>query len=196
MTNALDYAVPADPAPWRRIARFLWRTFLIATVLLVAVSIGYGALTEQRLRRESARLLAANAPAQRWPSVEISFTDDGFVMLPDGQVARVPGLTPRDMPGMPLSDELDDLVSDALLTLRAVDVGYTIVGADESGVPIVEIWALSPRAFTGMCGNSSVSERRQGSMRLWRNVGSYLDWRNMAPFEIPAPVTRISVIGW
>ncbi|HZZ42473.1 MAG TPA: hypothetical protein VFE58_06020 [Tepidisphaeraceae bacterium] len=57
-----------------------------------------------------------------------------------------------------------------LAKYQAQAVGYTVVKHDPDGTPVVNVWALSPVAFAGMCGNSSWAERRHAAMRVWRNM--------------------------
>src|SRR5688500_15177605 len=128
MTRALDYAPP--PPPRRTPGRYIRRTALVIVVLLF---VGYwtsAAVTEHRLRREAARLLAANAPAVRWPGgTAVTFTAEGFLVLPDGQVARLEGMR-RPIVGRPAAVDPEPVVVEAMSRLRAEAVGYTVVGSD------------------------------------------------------------------
>ena len=192
----LSYATPAAP----RRAR-LWRTVRkVAAVALVVASlvavwkVGRFAVEEWQLRREAARLLAANRPAQSWPAprwpapLPLAVTPAGRVVLPGGRTARLAELAVASDPAA--ADWTPELGS-AFRRLRPTRFGYTAVGTGGDGVPIVQLWALTPKALGGMCGLSSRADMRRGGMLLWRNVGAYMVMNGMVEKNpsVPSPIS-------
>ena len=175
----LDYAVPAATVR----GRLYWaaRAALTLAVVLAALAAvakaGQLGVEEWQLRREAARLLVANRPAQSWPAprwpapLPLAVTPAGRVVLPDGRTARLAELA---VPSNPATADWTPELGLAFRRLRPTRFGYTAAGTGRDGVPVVQLWALTPNAWGGMCGNSTRAERRRGGMLLWRNVGAFM----------------------
>lgn len=187
-------SVPLDYAPPARRWRFPWRAVRIALLVAIVLPLlwtAYGAATNCMLDREAARLIKANAPARVWPSLSLAFTPTGLLLLPDGTPARL-AEAPANNPSVDVATPLAETIA----KFRAKQVGYTVVRHDRGGTTVVQVWALSPSAYLGICGNSSYAERRRASMCLWRNVGAFLAERGTLPGDPQNPREPISVIGW
>ena len=189
-TLPLNYAPPAKRrVPLKRLVQVTGALIL----LTVAAFFADQAITSLRLRLEARRLLAANAPAVSAPTTPLQFTSQGYVILPNGQPARFAEI-PRAIPGD--GPVIDAAVSEAMQTLRASRTGFTTVGAEPDGTPVVQMWVLTPRVYGLICGNSSQVARQRARMPLWRNVGAYLANEGVPPFDNCETTPEVSVVGW
>jgi hypothetical protein len=166
----------------------------IGTTALVAAlwwGISY-LLTERALAREAAFLLTANAPTLRWNIGMPPIDAAGHLPLPDGRTARLEGVPARLSSNVDVGAE----IRQAVQRLPSSAWGCTIV-KDSPTQPVVQVWALSPRASSGMCGLSSAESRRRGAMLVWRNLGTFaaLNGDLTFDFHVQGQPLRISVLG-
>ena len=168
--------------------RHLWIALCISAAFFVLLNTG-NFLDELLLYREQKTLLSANSPAVFFAKPAVTITSTNCVLLPNGQLARFNELSPQG------SSNLCAEVTRALQTIQAQRVGYAIVGMAPDGTPLIQLWALSPRAYFGICGNSSYKERCESRMLLWRNVGAWLAQNSNIPVTSAGQKCDISING-
>lgn len=172
-------------SPTRKRSRWReWRRVLIVSAILIgpwiAWNLGSWLIDEVRLTREEHRLLAANRPQIISSAWSPTFASDNTLVLPNGQHAY---LYEMDRDPQKAPTQLQSGVGMVLQKFRPEDIGYSVIRNEPDGTPVVQVWILSPSAYAGMCGNSNYTERREGSMLVWRNLGVILSEEGSIPLS-------------
>jgi hypothetical protein len=124
------------------------------------------------------------------PGVPPAIDAAGRMRLPDGRLARLHEAHVRAAGGVDIGSD----IAHAVQHLRTNAWGYTIVGADATNRPVIQVWLQGPIAYGGMCGNSSAASRRRGFMQVWRNAGAFAAQRGSPGYTGAAYAEPVSVL--